>query len=70
MEEPTLNRYTAYIKLTVFGESIEDAIYYATQAIDTSDLLDQDGVIAIELIDDADSIELLDDDSDDLDLIS
>jgi hypothetical protein len=51
--------------LTVFGETAEDAVYYATNALDTSDLLEQDGVVGIELTDDADTIELVEDDDDD-----
>jgi len=56
-----LNKYTVFLKLTVWGESPEDALDYATSAIDTSDMLSQDGIVGIELIDDVDSIELVDD---------
>lgn len=65
-----INKYTVYVKLTVWGESPEDALDYANSAIDTSDLLTQDGIIGLEIIDDADSIELVeecDDDSEDED---
>ena len=65
MYDLRLNKYVAYVKLTVFGENAEDAIYYATSALDTSDLLEQDGVVGIELTDDADTIELVEDDDDD-----
>jgi hypothetical protein len=65
MDDLRLNKYVAYVKLTVFGENAEDAIYYATSALDTSDLLEQDGVVGIELTDDADTIELVEDDDDD-----
>lgn len=65
MNDLRLNKYVAYVKLTVFGENAEDAIYYATSALDTSDLLEQDGVVGIELTDDADTIELVEDDDDD-----
>lgn len=57
MHEPKLEKYSLYLKLTVFGESPDDALDYATTAIDNSDLLDQDGVVGIEIVDDADSIE-------------
>ena len=60
MSESRLDKYTVYVKLTVLGESPDDALEYASNAVDTSDLLTQDGVIGIELIDDADSIELVD----------
>jgi PDZ domain-containing secreted protein len=65
MDDVKLNKYVVYVKLTVFGESPEDAAYYATSAIDTSDLLEQDGVISIDLIDDPDAIELMEDDDED-----
>ena len=65
MDDVKLNRYVVYVKLTVFGESPEDAIYYANSAIDTSDLLEQDGVIGIDIIDDPDTIEPMEDDDDD-----
>lgn len=60
-----MNRYQVYVKLVVVGESPDDAIEYATTALDISDLLDQDGVVGIELIDDVDSVELDDEDDDD-----
>ncbi len=57
MNDYKLDKYVVYVKLTVFGESPEDALEYANNAIDTSDLLDQDGVVGIALVDDIDSIE-------------
>ena len=64
-----LNKYTVYVKLTVWGESPEDAVDYVNSAIDASDLLTQDGIIGIEVVDDEDSIELMETgyDSDTLD---
>lgn len=59
MHESKLEQYTVYLKLTVWGESPEDAVEYADAAIDASDLLTQDGIVGIELIDDVDSIELV-----------
>lgn len=59
MHDSKLEKYTVYAKLTVFGESPEDALDYAYNAVDNSDLLSQDGVVGIELVDDADSIELV-----------
>lgn len=56
MSDYKLDKYVVYVKLTVFGESPEDALEYANNAIDTSDLLDQDGVVGISL--DEDTIEL------------
>jgi hypothetical protein len=62
MNYPKLNKYTVYLKLTVWGESPEDAFDYANSAIDASELLAQDGVIGIEFIDDEDSIEVMEED--------
>lgn len=55
MSTDKLEKYTVFVKLTVLGESPEDALEYANNAIDTSDLLDQDGVVGIAL--DEDTIE-------------
>lgn len=63
MSYPKLNKYTVYMKLTVWGETPEDAFEYANSAIDASELLTQDGVIGIEFIDDEDSIEVVEDDN-------
>lgn len=63
MSNSKLERYTVYAKLTVWGESPEDALDYAYTAVDNSDLLTQDGIVGIELIDDTDSIELVDEDN-------
>lgn len=60
-----LNQYMVYVKLTVWGESPEDALDYASSAVDSSDLLTQDGVIGIEIVDDTDSIELVEETYDD-----
>lgn len=70
MDDTKLNKYTVYVKLTVWGESPEDAADYVNTALDTSDLLTQDGIIGIEAVDDTDSIELVeeyDDTNDDED---
>lgn len=65
IDDTKLNKYTVYLKLTVWGETPEDALEYANSAIDASDLLTQDGIIGIELIDDVDSIELVEEYDDD-----
>lgn len=57
--QDNLDKYTVYVKLTVVGESVEDALDYAMQAVDASDLLDQDGVVGIEIDEDLDNIELI-----------
>lgn len=60
MSTDKLEKYTVFVKLTVLGESPEDALDYANSAIDHSDLLDQDGVVSIAL--DEDTIEQEDED--------
>ena len=64
IDDSKLGKYAVYLKLTVWGETPEDAADYANSAIDASDLLTQDGIIGIELIDDANSIELVEEDYD------
>lgn len=64
MDDIKLNKYTVYVKLTVWGESPEDAAEYTNSAIDASDLLTQDGIVGIEPIDDIDAIELVEEDDD------
>jgi hypothetical protein len=59
IDDVKLDKYTVYIKLTVWGESPADAADYVNTALDASDLLDQDGIIGIDLIDDTDNIELV-----------
>jgi hypothetical protein len=65
MHEPKLKKYSLYLRLTVLGESPDDALDYAITAIDNCDLLDQDGVVGIEVVDDADSIEPINNEDDD-----
>lgn len=62
---PNIDAYVVYVKLTVAGDSPDDALEYATNAIDSSDLLEQDGVIGIEIVDDLDTIEPAEDDYED-----
>jgi hypothetical protein len=64
MDDVKLNEYVVYVKLTVIGETPEDALEYLSTALDTSDLLEQDGVIGIELLDD--TIELMEDEDGDI----
>ena len=60
MDDIKLNEYIVYVKLTIVGETPEDALDYATNAIAFTDLLEQDGVVGIELLED--TIELAEDD--------
>lgn len=42
-----LNRYIVPVNLIVYGETEADALDYVQHALDTSDLLDQDGIIGV-----------------------
>jgi hypothetical protein len=42
-----LNKYTVPITLIVYGETEADALDYAQNALDRSDLLDQDGIVGV-----------------------
>jgi hypothetical protein len=53
-----LNKYIVPVNLIVFGESEEDALQYAEEAVEHSDLLDQDGIIGIDPTVEIDDIEL------------
>lgn len=59
-----LNKYSTYVKVFVFGESEEDALDSLNAAVDSCDLLDQDGVIGIEVLDDVEDLTGYDDDED------
>lgn len=56
-----LKHYDVYVKFTVLGESAEDALSYLENAIDASDILNEDGITSLEVIDDEDSISESDD---------
>lgn len=58
-----LKLFSVFLKLTVKGESEMDAIESVYTAVDTCDLLDQDGIIGIEVVDDAEDLGEDDDDS-------
>jgi len=47
-----LKTYGVYVKMFVLGENEEDAFDTAQTAVDMSDLLDQDGVLGFEVVDD------------------
>ena len=42
-----LNKYIVPVNLIVYGESEADALDYAQNALDRSDLLDQDGIVGV-----------------------
>lgn len=55
----TLNKYMVPIELIVYGESENDAINYVQEALDHSDLLEQDGVLGVNPDIEEDSVELI-----------
>lgn len=57
-----LNKYEVYVKFTVLGVSEEDAIEYLSDAIDSSDIILQDGMMGVEILEDTAST--LDDEDD------
>lgn len=59
-----LNTYAIYVKMFVLGESEEDALDSADNAVNSSNLLDQDGVVGIAEVD-IDNVELVEEDEDD-----
>lgn len=52
-----LNRYVVPIELVVYGETAADAIGYVQDAIDHSDLLEQDGILGVNPDIDEDSVD-------------
>ena len=42
-----LNKYIVPITFIVYGETEADALDYAQNALDRSDLLDQDGIVGV-----------------------
>lgn len=42
-----LNKYIVPVNLIVYGETEADALDYVQNALDMSDLLDQDGIVGV-----------------------
>lgn len=42
-----LNKYTVPVELIAYGETELEAIQYVQDALDNSDLLDQDGILGV-----------------------
>jgi hypothetical protein len=59
-----IKSYSVLVALTVLGDSEADALESVFAAIDTSDLLEQDGIVGVEVMED-DVDELITDDDDD-----
>ena len=47
-----LNKYIVPINLIVYGENEEDAIGYAMDAVDHSAIIQEDGIIGADILDD------------------
>lgn len=47
-----LNSYEVFLKVFVKGESEEDALDSVYTAVDMCDILDQDGIIGVEVLED------------------
>lgn len=57
-----LNKYVVPVELTVYGESEYDAIGYVQDALDHSDLLDQDGILGVNPDIEEEVVELVEED--------
>jgi hypothetical protein len=57
-----LNKYVVPVELTVYGESEADAIGYVQDALDHSDILDQDGILGVNPDIEEDMVELVEED--------
>lgn len=53
-----LSKYIVPVNLIVFGESEEDALAYVEEAVEHSDILDQDGIIGVDVSPELEDIEL------------
>jgi hypothetical protein len=52
-----LNKYVVPVTLIVYGETEADALDYVQNALDMSDLLDQDGIVGVNSDIEVDDIE-------------
>lgn len=57
-----LNKYIVPINLIVYGETEADALDYVQNALDMSDLLDQDGIVGVNSDIEVDDIEFFEED--------
>lgn len=49
----SLNKHTVLLRITVFGDDEEDAIATVYDAIDSSNLIDNDGLVSVEVLEDS-----------------
>jgi hypothetical protein len=54
-----LNKYVVPVELTVYGETQQDAIEYVQEALDNSDILEQDGILGVNPDIEEENVELL-----------
>jgi hypothetical protein len=57
-----LNKYIVPVTLIVYGETEADALDYTQNALDQSDLLDQDGIVGVNPDIEIDDIEFYEED--------
>jgi len=57
-----LNKYVVPVTLIVYGETEADALDYVQNALDMSDLLDQDGIVGVNADIEVDDIEFFEED--------
>jgi len=57
-----LNKYIVPVTLIVYGETEADALDYTQNALDQSDLLDQDGIVGVNPDIELDDIEFYEED--------
>lgn len=52
-----LKSFNVFLKLTVRGESESDVVDSVYEAVDHCDLLDQDGIVGIEVVEDVEEVD-------------
>jgi len=57
-----LNKYIVPVNMIVYGETEADALDYVQNALDMSDLLDQDGIVGVNPDIELDDIEFFEED--------
>ena len=57
-----LKKYSVPVEFIVYGESENDAIEYVQDALDHSDILDQDGILGVNPDIEEDMVELVEED--------
>lgn len=57
-----LKTYEILLSMTVRGEDEEDAVDYAYRAIDMSNIIDEDGIVGIQVLEDTVSENFYDED--------